>query len=96
VGASTLAHNIAWSIAERQEAGAALVDLDLPFGTAALDFNQDPGQSIADALTAPDRADENFLDRIVTRQTPRLQVFTAPSKLEREYELVSCVAWSVQ
>ncbi|MBL8548691.1 MAG: AAA family ATPase [Hyphomonadaceae bacterium] len=87
VGASTLAHNIAWSIAERQEAGAALVDLDLPFGTAALDFNQDPGQSIADALTAPDRADENFLDRIVTRQTPRLQVFTAPGKLEREYEL---------
>src|SRR5262249_29426750 len=44
VGASTIAHNIAWSISERQEAGAALVDLDLPFGTAALDFNQDPNQ----------------------------------------------------
>jgi pilus assembly protein CpaE len=87
VGASTLAHNVAWSIAERQEAGATLVDLDLSFGTAALDFNQDPGQSIADALAAPDRADENFLERIMTRQTPRLQIFTAPGKLEREYDL---------
>ncbi|MGE0044622.1 MAG: CpaE family protein, partial [Hyphomonadaceae bacterium] len=87
VGASTLAHNIAWSISERQEAGATLVDLDLSFGTAALDFNQDPGQTIAEALLQPDRADEVFLDRIMTRQTPRLQIFPAPGKLEREYEL---------
>ena len=87
VGASTLAHNIAWSISERQEAGAALVDLDLAFGTAALDFNQDPPQSIADALAEPERADEVFLDRIVTRQTPRLQLYSAPARLEREYEL---------
>ncbi|NWG52299.1 MAG: AAA family ATPase [Hydrogenophilaceae bacterium] len=87
VGASTIAHNIAWSISERQEAGASLVDLDLNFGTAALDFNQDPAQSIADALVAPDRADEVFLDRIMTRQTQRLNLFAAPGKLEREYEL---------
>ncbi|MBI1188214.1 MAG: AAA family ATPase [Alphaproteobacteria bacterium] len=87
VGASTIAHNIAWSISERQEAGASLVDLDLNFGTAALDFNQDPAQSIADALMAPDRADEVFLDRIMTRQTQRLNLFAAPAKLEREYEL---------
>ncbi|MGE0829940.1 MAG: AAA family ATPase [Hyphomonadaceae bacterium] len=89
VGSSTLAHNIAWSISERQESGATLVDLDLNFGTAALDFNQDPGQSIADALLQPDRADEVFLDRIMTRQTSRLQLFTAPGKLEREFELDS-------
>ncbi|MCR6643944.1 MAG: hypothetical protein NVV62_05180 [Terricaulis sp.] len=42
VGASTIAHNLAWSIAERQDVGATLLDLDLSFGTAALDFNQDP------------------------------------------------------
>jgi len=87
VGASTIAHNIAWSISERQEAGASLVDLDLNFGTAALDFNQDPAQSIADALVQPDRADEVFLDRIMTRQTQRLNLFAAPGKLEREYEI---------
>ncbi|MBI1251613.1 MAG: AAA family ATPase [Alphaproteobacteria bacterium] len=87
VGASTIAHNLAWSIAERQDAGATLMDLDLSFGTAALDFNQEAQQSIADALLAPDRVDDVFLERIVTKQTPRLQILTAPATLEREFEL---------
>jgi pilus assembly protein CpaE len=87
VGASTIAHNLAWSIAERQEAGATLLDLDLSFGTAALDFNQDPPQSVADALMAPDRVDDVFLDRVTTKHTQRLQMLTAPATLEREFEL---------
>ncbi|MFT3729460.1 MAG: AAA family ATPase [Terricaulis sp.] len=87
VGASTIAHNLAWSIAERQEVGATLLDLDLSFGTAALDFNQDPPQSVADALMAPDRVDDVFLDRVTTKHTQRLQMLTAPATLEREFEL---------
>jgi pilus assembly protein CpaE len=87
IGSSTIAHNIAWSIAERQEAGATLLDLDLSFGTAALDFNQDPPQSIADVLMAPDRVDDVFLERVTTKQTQRLQMLTAPATLEREFEL---------
>lgn len=87
VGASTIAHNLAWSIAERQDVGATLLDLDLSFGTAALDFNQDPPQSIADALMAPDRVDDVFLERVTTKHTQRLQMLTAPATLEREFEL---------
>ncbi|HRK65113.1 MAG TPA: AAA family ATPase [Terricaulis sp.] len=87
VGASTIAHNLAWSIAERQDVGATLLDLDLSFGTAALDFNQDPQQSIADALMAPDRVDDVFLERVTTKHTSRLQMLTAPATLEREFEL---------
>jgi pilus assembly protein CpaE len=87
VGASTIAHNLAWSIAERYDVGAMLLDLDLSFGTAALDFNQDPPQSIADALMAPDRVDDTFLERVTTKQTQRLQMLTAPATLEREFEL---------
>jgi pilus assembly protein CpaE len=87
VGSSTIAHNLAWSIAERYEAGACLLDLDLSFGTAALDFNQDPPQSVADALLAPDRVDDVFLERVMTKQTQRLQMLTAPATLEREFEL---------
>jgi pilus assembly protein CpaE len=87
IGASTIAHNLAWSIAERQEAGATLLDLDLSFGTAALDFNQDPPQSVADALLAPDRVDDVFLERVTTKHTQRLQMLTAPATLEREFEL---------
>jgi pilus assembly protein CpaE len=87
IGASTISHNLAWSIAERQESSATLLDLDLSFGTAALDFNQDPPQSIADALMAPDRVDDVFLERVTTKQTQRLQMLTAPATLEREFEL---------
>ncbi len=87
VGASTIAHNLAWSIAERQQAGATLIDLDLSFGTAALDFNQDPPQSIADALLSPDRVDDVLLERLTTKHTQRLQMLTAPATLEREFEL---------
>ena len=35
------------------ETNTVLVDLDLPFGTAGLDFNQDPLQGVADALASP-------------------------------------------
>jgi pilus assembly protein CpaE len=87
VGASTIAHNLAWTIAERQESSATLLDLDLSFGTVALDFNQDPQQSVADALLSPDRVDDVFLERVTTKHTQRLQMLTAPATLEREFEL---------
>jgi len=87
VGASTLAHNLAWTIAERYGANTTLMDLDLAFGTVGLDFNQDQTQGVAEALLAPDRVDEVFLDRLLQRQTERLTLFTAPATLEREFEL---------
>ncbi len=45
-------------------ANTAMVDFDLAFGTAGLDFNQDPLQGVADALSKPDRLDQVLLDRI--------------------------------
>ena len=87
VGASSVAHNVAWCVAERQGANATLVDLDLPFGTAALDFNEDPSQSIQEALSAADRVDEVFLERVMTRPTQRLQLFTAPARLDRALDI---------
>jgi len=84
VGASTIAHNLAWSIAERQAAGAAIVDLDLSFGTAAFAFRQQPGFSVAEVL-ATGAHDEDVLDKVAVQPTPRLQIFSAPVSLEREF-----------
>jgi pilus assembly protein CpaE len=42
VGSSTVAHNVAWQLTDHLRSDAVLVDLDLSFGTAGLDFNQDP------------------------------------------------------
>src|SRR5271168_1376575 len=57
VGASTIAHNIAFSIARDQMLDSVVTDMDLAFGTAGLDFNQDPPQGIAEAVFSPDRID---------------------------------------
>jgi len=57
VGASTVAHNVAWAIARDLALDSVVADLDLAFGTAGLDYNQDPAQGIADAVFSPDRVD---------------------------------------
>ena len=87
VGSSTIAHNLAFSLAERVGAATTLVDLDLNFGTTGLDFNNETQQSIADALTAPDRFDEAVLGRLTSQATEKLSLFTAPATLDRTYDL---------
>jgi pilus assembly protein CpaE len=61
VGASVVAHNIAWAVARDMHMDSVIADLDLPFGTAGLDYNQDPPQGISDAVFAPDRVDTAFV-----------------------------------
>ncbi|VAV89003.1 Type II/IV secretion system ATPase TadZ/CpaE, associated with Flp pilus assembly [hydrothermal vent metagenome] len=87
VGSSTLAHNLAWQISENCRVDTTIVDLDLSFGTAGLDFNQDTNQGIGDALEDPERVDDVLLERLLTRCTDRLSMFTAPATLDREWEL---------
>ncbi|CAN0487573.1 unnamed protein product, partial [Scytosiphon promiscuus] len=62
---------------------AALVDLDLSFGTTALDFNQETPQTVADALLAPERADESVIERLLAKPTDRLSLFTAPATINQ-------------
>jgi pilus assembly protein CpaE len=71
---------------EGMQSDAVLVDLDLSFGTAGLDFNQDPAQTLGDALAEPDRLDDALLDRLLVRCTDRLSLFSAPATLDREWD----------
>src|SRR6202012_1423473 len=54
-GSSTLAHNIGWCIAEEFNVNTTIIDMDLPFGTVGLDFNDEASQGVCDALSAPER-----------------------------------------
>ncbi len=45
-GSSTLAHNVGWCIAEELHINTTIVDLDLPFGTVGLDFNDEASQGV--------------------------------------------------
>src|SRR5262249_3114858 len=86
VGASTVAHNVAWAIGRDLALDAVVVDLDLAFGTAGLDYNQDPPQGIADAVFSPDRVDTAFVDRLLSKCTDHLNLLAAPATLDRVYD----------
>jgi pilus assembly protein CpaE len=86
VGASTVAHNVAWAIGRDLSLESVVVDLDLAFGTAGLDYNQDPPQGIADAVFSPDRVDIAFVDRLLSKCTDRLSLLAAPATLDRVYD----------
>lgn len=87
VGASTLAHNIAWTIASSLDSSTVIVDLDIAYGTAGLDFNQDPPQGIGEAVFAPERLDANMLDRLLSRCSDNLALLAAPAMLDRTCDL---------
>lgn len=87
VGASTVAHNLAWAIAGKLESSTVLVDVDIAFGTAGLDFNQDPPQGIAEAVFAPDRLDANLVDRLLSKCSEHLSLLAAPATLDRTIDL---------
>jgi pilus assembly protein CpaE len=86
-GSSTLAHNIAYQLSEAMQANTVIADFDLAFGTAGLDFNQDPIQGMADALNKPERLDPTLLDRMTARCTERLSLFAAPASLDDDYAI---------
>ncbi len=87
VGASNISHNLAWSISRLYNHQTVIADLDLAFGTAGLDFNQDPPQGIAEAVFSPERVDSNLIDRLLSKCSDMLSLLAAPATVERPYDL---------
>jgi pilus assembly protein CpaE len=90
-GASIIAHNLAAAIARDFTLPSLIVDLDMAFGTAGLDLNQDPPQGVAEALAAPDRIDANFLDRLMAKCADNLNLLAAPALVDRPWDLEEAV-----
>lgn len=85
-GSSTIAHNVAWSMSTLFGSEVVVADLDLAFGTANINFDQDPAQGIAEAVFSPERIDEVYLDRLLAQCAERLSLLAAPSMLDRTYD----------
>lgn len=81
IGATTVATSMAWLAAEKYGIRAALLDLDLRFGTGALTFDAEPGTGMADMLEDPDRIDPLFLERASVAATDRLSLFATEAPL---------------
>ncbi|MGB7288079.1 MAG: AAA family ATPase [Salaquimonas sp.] len=86
VGSSTISHNVAWTISNQYRNDVVLADLDLAFGTANINLDQDPPQGIAEAVYSPDRIDDILLDRLLAKCAENLHLLAAPSTLDRTYD----------
>lgn len=82
VGASLLAGNLAWLIAEERERRVGLLDLDLQYGSQALAFDVAPSPGLREALEDPERVDETFLEHTAAKLSERLHVFAAEEAVD--------------
>ena len=81
VGASTVAANMAWHLANREHRRVALVDLDLHSGDCALMLNVRPTGGLRDALDNPMRVDNTFLGRATIVHGERLHLLSSQEQL---------------
>lgn len=85
-GGSTVAHNVAWAIASALRQDSLILDMDLAFGTAGLNFNQDPPHGLADAVSANQKVDQTMLDRLMSKAANHINLLTAPVTLDRTFD----------
>lgn len=87
VGSSTIAHNVGWLISREYNIETVITDLDLAFGTAGLNFNQEAGMGIADALSSPERVDATLLDRLLTKCNDKLSLLASGGLVDRDFHI---------
>jgi pilus assembly protein CpaE len=86
VGATTIATQGAWHLAEKRGRRVLLLDLDLRSGDAALQLDAQPGHALREALEHPERIDDLFLERAVTKISDRLGLLAALEPLSDALE----------
>jgi pilus assembly protein CpaE len=87
VGASSIAVNLAWLIAEERKLKTALVDLDLWFGTVALALDIEPTRGLREALENPARIDSLFVSSATAKLTDHLSVMATEETIAGEVAL---------
>jgi len=81
VGSSVLAHNVASELARLYDEDVIIVDLDIPYGTAALSYNLQPAQTVADAISQAGSLDETMLMRYLESGGKNVSLLCAPGNL---------------
>lgn len=79
-GTSTVAANFAVSLAHETRRKTALLDLNVPLGSTALDLGLSTPFSALDALMNLDRLDSNFLSTLMANHNSGLSVLAAPDE----------------
>jgi pilus assembly protein CpaE len=84
VGASAIAVNTAWILAEEHKFSTALVDLDVHYGSSALALDIEPSPGLREALKNPSRIDSLFVTSALVKATDRLYVMGSEESLDEE------------
>jgi len=82
VGSSTLAANMAWTLASLNREEVIGIDFDFNFGTMALALNLDPKQPVIEALSEADRIDPVLIERFLTEHGSHLSVLSTTGSLK--------------
>ncbi|HEV7277221.1 MAG TPA: AAA family ATPase [Devosiaceae bacterium] len=85
-GGSTVSHNVAWAVSQHLRQDVLILDTDFAFGTAGLNFNQDPPHGLADAVEANQKMDQVMLDRLMSKAANHINLLTAPVMLDRTFD----------
>lgn len=83
VGASTIATSLAWMLGSDAKRNAALLDLDVHFGTGALALDLEPGRGLIDAIDNPARIDGLFIERAMVRANDKLAILSAEAPINQ-------------
>jgi pilus assembly protein CpaE len=84
VGASMVSTNVSWILAHENKKKVGLVDLDPYFGNTAALLNLEPGRGLSEALDAPDRIDNVFVDRTMIKEHDYLMILGAEEAMQNE------------
>lgn len=91
-GASTICHNLGWTLAEFMHADTIIADCNLAFGTLGLSFNQDSGHGLASALAAGSKLDGAMMEKLLARCSDHLSLLTTAGLLDGAAEIRSASA----
>ena len=80
-GASTIAHNVAFKLANMFNAHTILADFDLHFGSVGLAFDLRAPQGLNQAVQAVERLDEVLLERLLARHGANLKLLAGSAAL---------------
>jgi pilus assembly protein CpaE len=86
-GASTVAVNTAWIMANELDRTVALIDLDIQFGTVTLSLDLEPSHGLREAFEKPDRIDGLFIASAMAHESENLFVLGSEEGLDRGIDM---------
>ncbi|MBP7251879.1 MAG: AAA family ATPase [Alphaproteobacteria bacterium] len=87
IGATTLAVNLSWMMANEEKVQTALLDLDLQFGNGALALDIEPSRGLRDILSSPSRVDSLMVASAMMAAGSKLSVLSAEESVEESAPL---------